>query len=127
MSTEIELHIGDKVCYKEFPRWGSIDGYYSLTSATVERITNTLYVLSSGVKLRKGIRNVNYSGDNFIAGWNQQGDNWKTWQIETPEITQEAAMFDKKQKEYYKVVNWFSSRKFTYEEKIKIFELFNQD
>lgn len=113
-----KLKVGDRVV--------NISHIYSskeYSFSNVVRLTTTLAILENGSK----IKNEPYKSFREGIYFNEIGkhDAWShrstAWELSTPEIEKEA-------KEYYnkrKMLYWFSSKKFTDDEKIKVFELFH--
>lgn len=110
-----KLKIGDSVYLMQNQRFGT-GVIYSIQ--TVERLTNTRAVLSSGIQLINEPKNTRYEGD--VVFFEQYGDRWNRWKYTTPEIIDAARIEDQKRK----ASSWFYSRKFTDEEKLLIYEFF---
>lgn len=111
---EIEkLKVGDKLYIKQNIRYSSLVEY---TFATVERLTTTQAILSNGTKLIN--EPVNNGYDNSV-GFSVYGDRWNKWHMETPEMVEEAKIYNDRRKK----INWFNRQQFTDEYKILIYEL----
>lgn len=105
------LKIGDRLCQKVYRRFGSgIDGY---NFGEVVRVTKTQAILDSGIKL---LRVPNFNGFLKKYEYETYGDRYKTWELETRELVEEAKEF----KRIREINSWFNSKKFTQEEIIII-------
>jgi hypothetical protein len=106
-----KLEIGDKLVNIEHNRWTSFTKY---TFASVERLTKTQAILSNGVRLRSE----KYTWDGVVM-FNVIG-SYGNYQFVTPEITIKA----EKERKNIIAHNWLSSKKFTNEEKLLVYEYF---
>jgi len=111
------LKIGDKVCLVQSQRYGDGTNY---CFSEVERLTKTMAVLANGKRLINKAQISHYN--NRVPEFPEYGDSWTRWQIETPEILEE----HKKSLCEKKALDWFNGKKFTKEEKILIYNLFNE-
>jgi hypothetical protein len=118
------LKVGDKVYQKDYPRYPNQNmvDWYNYKSATVQRLTKTQAILSNGVKLINEPENgIGWKEQGYLAAYPIYGDRWNKYFIETPESLADGMI----QKKRAKVQNWFVAQKFTEEQKIAIYNLFN--
>jgi hypothetical protein len=111
-----KLKVGDKVYNISKNRWSDIT-YYNLSE--VVRLTKTQAVLENGTKLINELV-TDYNREKCFS---EYGDRYNKWYIQTPEILEKA----KAEKEKQIVRNWFENRKFTDEEKKKIYLQFKKE
>ena len=101
-----KLKIGDKIYIAETSRWSSRVNYIL---DEVVRLTKTQAVLSKGRKIINEPTKDWYQKDCFC----EYGDRCKRWYLQTDEIL----VTIKAEIERQKIEQWFSDKKFTYEEK----------
>lgn len=114
--TQTELKVGDEVCIKLHQRFGNKFRY---EFDIVERFTKTQIVLKSGKKLINE-ESKDYTGKSCLS---QYGDRWTKWYISTKEHHLE----HEKEHNRQKVCHWFDSKTFTDEEKLTVYNLFNEN
>lgn len=112
----ITLKVGDKVVLEDVSRW-SKTVYYAF--AEVVKVTKTQTILDNGTRLKvNSSRNWRHKEvfDEIGSHYGYQ------WQLSTPEIVEKAKVEQKRQQ----VEKWFSSYKFTDEQKAAIYEMFKE-
>lgn len=102
------LKVWDKIYNKYLRFWG----WYWYIFDEVERITKTLIITKKWKRLK-----------NRWYYWEKTGSfNWNyKYELLTDEILKDNERIERENK----IENWFYDKKFTLEEKIKIYELFN--
>lgn len=105
------LKIGDKLCQKVYRRFVGGIAYYNFSE--VVRVTKTQAVLDSGIKL---LREPRFDGFVKKYVYETYGDSYRTWELETRELVEEAEEF----KRISEINSWFNCKKFTQEEIIII-------
>ena len=110
------LKVGDKVCLVQSQRYGYGTNY---CFSEVKRLTKTMAVLANEAKLINKAQIRHYNSQ--VPEFPEYGDLWTRWQRETPELLEEY----KKSLLEKKALDWFNGKKFTKEEKIAVYNLFN--
>jgi hypothetical protein len=105
------LEIGDKLVNIENNRWTSFTKY---TFASVERLTKTQAILSNGVRLKS-----EKSMWDGVVMFKVVG-SYGSYQFATPEIR----IIAEKERKNIIAHNWISSKKFSNEEKLLVYEYF---
>lgn len=109
-----KLKVGDKVCYKHY-FYGELR---RIEVSEVERLTKTQAILKNGDRLKnEPIECYN----NKEIYYNSIGYNTKSYEL----LTEENILFISNFKHEIKINNWFNLKKFTFEEKEKIYNLLN--
>ncbi len=111
-----KLKVGDAVYRESQERWGK-NMFYDF--ATVFRLTNTRAVLSNGVVLVNEPKKWYDEAISFC----EYKDRYSRWSLTTNEIIEKA----KKEKRRQSINKWFDNKKFTEEEKVSVYSLFNPE
>lgn len=115
-----ELEVGDKLVLISHQKWGN-NMYYNFSE--VERLTKTQAILKDGTKLiKEPVSCYDFEKSERKERFMTYGDRWRKWQFVTDSILEDA----KKENHRQKVNNWFSSQKFTQEQILEIYNLFNK-
>jgi len=112
-----KLKVGDKVYNKNHWRYSD---KYSYIFSEVERLTSTMAVLKNEVKLINESAIDHWDTDK-TPHWKRHGERSEQWKLVTDAIIED----DKIVRYNNSAINWVDSQRFTNEQKIKIYKLFN--
>jgi hypothetical protein len=110
------LKVGDRVCYEKC--LGECMGY---DFAVVKNVVKNVVLLSNGIELINEPLPKLFDPKHFE--FMERGTTFHHWQRETPELLEKY----KKSLCEKKALDWFNGKKFTKEEKIAIYEMFNRE